>query len=155
MTHISKADTYIEKSVQLLKANPRDTSVGVTYTHSKTEKKRPIVRFKTYNDKGGICLTFRTYKMKEFSRILNALGPRGSAITKHKEKKDELVTGESVKGESVKVEEVKELTESIQLEGFTSVMSNVEFKAVEEEKEEVEKKETGHGKRKKKKGRKH
>ncbi|KAH3671139.1 hypothetical protein OGAPHI_000850 [Ogataea philodendri] len=111
----SGSDWFIQKSLDLLKASPDDTTVSITYTHSKSGSKsttkppKAVIKFKTFNPKTGICLTFKTYKSKEFNRLVNVLGPRGSSMTKtdNQEKK------------------------TIHLDGFSSVMSNVEFKPEE------------------------
>ncbi|GAV28730.1 hypothetical protein PMKS-002205 [Pichia membranifaciens] len=44
------------------------------------DKIRSIIRFKTYDPKSGICHVFKTHKVKEFSKLFNALGPRGCNV---------------------------------------------------------------------------
>lgn len=111
MTKIGSDSRFIEKSLELLTASPRDTSVGITYTHSKDKKKRALVRFKVYNSKSGVCLSLQTHKVKELSRVLNALGPHDTTVTNIKQ-------------------------ENIPVKGISSVMTNVEVP--EEVKLEVE-----------------
>jgi len=121
MTHFSSADNFIEKSVQLMKSSPAKTRVSITYTH-KGEKRRPIVRFKLFNPVTGICLSLSTHKAKEFSRIMNALGPRGTAVTKH-----------------VNPGTPDEKIEDVKLEGLGCIMTNTKFSEQEREEESKQK----------------
>ncbi|KAG7707110.1 hypothetical protein KL914_002994 [Ogataea haglerorum] len=112
MTLIKQSDQFIQRSLELLQASPEDTTVSITYTHSRVKSAKTgkpakaLIKIKTYNPQTGICLNFKTHKAKEFSRMINVLGPRGSSMTK--------------------VENSEKNT--IHLDGFSSVMSNVEFK---------------------------
>lgn len=117
MTHFSGADNFIEKSVQLMKSGPANTKVSITYTHS-GEKRKPIVKFKLFNPVTGICLSLRTHKAKEFSRIMNALGPRGTAVTKH-----------------VNPGTANEKIEDVKLEGLGCIMTNTKFSEQEAQEE--------------------
>lgn len=79
---VQQIDTYITSTKYLLKANPSTTTISITYTHCKKDddKIRSIIKFKTYDPKHGICHVFKTHKIKEFSKLCNALGPRGCNI---------------------------------------------------------------------------
>jgi hypothetical protein len=79
---VKQIDTYIKSTQSLLKANPSTTTISITYTHSKKDddKIRSIIKFKTYDPKHGICYVFKTHKIKEFSKLCNALGPKGCNI---------------------------------------------------------------------------
>lgn len=77
MTKIKQIDTYITDTISLVTSSPSSTSVTLTYTHS---NKHNIIKFKTYNPKLGICYNFKTYKIKEFSKLFNALGPRNCIV---------------------------------------------------------------------------
>lgn len=75
-------DEYILNTQSLIKSNPITTTISITYTHASKDdnKVKTIVKFKTYDPKHGICHTFKTHKIKEFSKLFNALGPRGCNI---------------------------------------------------------------------------
>lgn len=76
MTLLHHASTYIEKSVQLSSADPESTRVVI-------RRKLPQqTQFITYNSKLGVTLTYNTEISKISARIINALGTRGSALTK-------------------------------------------------------------------------
>lgn len=80
---VKQIDTYITSTQSLLKSNPANTTITITYTHSKKkndDKLRSIIKFKTFDSKTGICHVFKTHKIKEFSKLFNALGPRGCNI---------------------------------------------------------------------------
>lgn len=77
MTLIKDIDSYIEASRKLLKSIPSAT-LSVSYTHTKSGKSQ--IKFKSYDPKTGICYTFATRKQKEFSKMCNALGPRGCSV---------------------------------------------------------------------------
>ncbi|GMM46847.1 signal recognition particle subunit [Pichia kluyveri] len=79
---IKNIDTYLTSTKELLESNPNNTTISITYTHVKKNdnKVRSIIKFKTFNNKSGIVHIFKTHKSKEFSKIINALGPRGCNI---------------------------------------------------------------------------
>lgn len=77
MTLIKDIDAYIVSTGKLLKTIPSAT-LSVSYTHTKSGKS--LIKFKSYDPKHGICYTFSTRKQKEFSKLCNALGPRGCSI---------------------------------------------------------------------------
>lgn len=79
---VKQIDTYITSTQSLLKANPSGTTISITYTHIKKDDGmiRSIIKFKTYDAKLGICHVFKTHKIKEFSKLFNALGPRGCNV---------------------------------------------------------------------------
>lgn len=78
---VKQIDTYITSTQSLLKSNPSGTTISITYTHCKKDDKiRSIIKFKTYDAKHGICHVFKTHKIKEFSKLFNALGPRGCNV---------------------------------------------------------------------------
>lgn len=79
---VKQIDTYITSTHSLLKSNPSGTTISITYTHVKKDddKIRSIIKFKTYDSKNGICHVFKTHKVKEFSKLFNALGPRGCNV---------------------------------------------------------------------------
>lgn len=80
---IKQIDTYITSTQSLLKSNPSGATITITYTHSKKkndDKLRSIIKFKTYDAKTGICHVFKTHKIKELSKLFNALGPRGCNV---------------------------------------------------------------------------
>lgn len=83
---IKQIDEYIKSTQSLLKANPSTTTISITYTHSQKKKTdddtviKSIIKFKTYDPKHGISFNFKTHKIKEFSKLANALGPRGCNV---------------------------------------------------------------------------
>lgn len=80
---IKQIDSYITSTQSLLKSNPSGATITITYTHSKKkndDKLRSIIKFKTYDAKTGICHVFKTHKIKELSKLFNALGPRGCNV---------------------------------------------------------------------------
>lgn len=82
---VKQIDEYITLTQDLLRANPSATTISITYTHSKKKSdddsiNKSIIKFKTYDARHGICYNFRTHKIKEFSKLANALGPRGCNV---------------------------------------------------------------------------
>lgn len=79
---VKQIDTYITSTRDLLKANPSGTTISITYTHSKSNKDKPktIIKFKTNDPRCGICYSYKTHKIKEFSKLFNALGPNGCNV---------------------------------------------------------------------------
>lgn len=81
---VKQIDEYIIATQELLKANPSSTTISITYTHSKKKSDdgviKSIIKFKTFDPKHGICYNFKTHKIKEFSKLANALGPRGCNV---------------------------------------------------------------------------
>lgn len=95
MTNTLTIDTYIQRSLSLFEASPSETKVSITYgsnlkKHSKknkdgkTKSKKPLtqnfITFKTFEPSTGTCLRYKTYKVKEFSRLLSLLGPKSLQI---------------------------------------------------------------------------
>lgn len=138
----SNIDSFIDFSSHLLQAYPSTTTLSITYanvskkqskknkTHSnvKTDDKDHAnkkatnsVKFKCYEPTSGKCIKYKTYKIKELSRLLTFIGPRGVSVstTKKRSLEDEDATDTNKKS---KVETINEHTN-----GLASVMSNVKF----------------------------
>lgn len=79
---IKEIDSFITSTQSLLSTNPSNTTISITYSHCKKDdgKVRSIIKFKTFDAKHGICYTFKTHKIKEFSKLCNAFGPRGCNV---------------------------------------------------------------------------
>ncbi|AMD18878.1 HBL024Cp [Eremothecium sinecaudum] len=86
---VKPIDTFISNSLQLLSANPSQTSISFTYKNKNVDDKQySHVTFKTRNSHLGLNCKFRTKKSKDVSRLLSALGPRGvNIVTSSIEKK--------------------------------------------------------------------
>lgn len=102
MTLIKDIDTYIISTGKLLKTIPSAT-ISVSYTHTKSGKS--LMKFKSYDPKHGICYTFSTRKQKEFSKLCNALGPRGCSIGSSEIEGLSLLLMNTQKDEVVPIEE--------------------------------------------------
>lgn len=88
-------ERFIESLSELLEAFPSAT-VSVTYSNSakKTKKEDPkrahnVVKFKCYEPHLGKCVKYSTYKLKELSRLLIFLGPRGVSSLRKPEESEE------------------------------------------------------------------
>lgn len=116
-------DVFIQTSSELLQAYP-STTVSVTYANAskKTKKldklEKPetdsrkatnLVKFKCFEPNLGKCIKYSTYKVKELSRLLTYLGPRGVSMKRKNED-----------------EESSEKRQKLNL-GVASVMSNSKF----------------------------
>ncbi|SCV00387.1 LAMI_0G04720g1_1 [Lachancea mirantina] len=74
-------DTFILNSVSLLEANPSESLVSINYKNGDGHSK---VHFKTHNPHLGTTFKYSTCKLKDVSRLLSALGPRGVSVTSGK-----------------------------------------------------------------------
>lgn len=131
MPLVKSADVFIERSLHLLEVNPTSTRISITYgseskkqskrKHSKITKpeteNRSFVSFKTFDPISGQLHKLKTFKTKELSKLLTALGPHGVVITKPTKNID--------------------LKEQITIKGFSTILANTEIK--EDIEPEVEK----------------
>lgn len=85
MTSLKPLDTFISNSIQLLEANPSQTLVSLSYVNKNKSTK---VIFKTHNPHLGLHYRFKTKRLKDVSRFLSSLGPRGVNITTGKIEKN-------------------------------------------------------------------
>ncbi|ODV79108.1 uncharacterized protein CANTADRAFT_21875 [Suhomyces tanzawaensis NRRL Y-17324] len=137
MPRVKSLDTFIESASALLAAYPSSTTLSVTYTNvhkkqqqgkvskdSKSNKATHSVSTKLFEPSSGKCIKYTTYKIKELSRILTFIGPKGvNVITQTKTNEGE--------------------EETVHKVGLASIMSNTKFEDVPEEepvKEEVKEK---------------
>ncbi|RLV93063.1 hypothetical protein JA1_002659 [Spathaspora sp. JA1] len=93
MPKVSNIESFIELASELYSTYPTTTTLSITYTNvskksSNKKSKEPItkprhaiathsVNFKLYEPSSGKCIKYNTFKIKELSRILNFVGPRG------------------------------------------------------------------------------
>lgn len=94
MLNVQTIDTYIQKSLNLFEASPSETKISITYgsnlkkhkKDTKTKSRKPLTKnfitFKTFEPRTGTCLKYKTYKVKEFSRLLSLLGPKSIQFQK-------------------------------------------------------------------------
>ncbi|KAK6465478.1 signal recognition particle 9 kDa protein-domain-containing protein [Scheffersomyces coipomensis] len=95
MPVIKNIDSFIELATDLLVAYPNTTLLSITYTNvSKKNKKKSesssgvtkksnasnCVNIKLYEPNAGKTHKYKTYKIKELSRLLTFIGPRGVNI---------------------------------------------------------------------------
>ncbi|EGV61930.1 hypothetical protein PSN45_000626 [Yamadazyma tenuis] len=88
---MSTLDTFISSTAKLLAAYPTTARVSITYAneHKKLERrtknsKKPseksasnYVSFKVFEPSSGKVIKYKTYKVKELSKLITFLGPRG------------------------------------------------------------------------------
>ncbi|AGO10431.1 AaceriABL025Cp [[Ashbya] aceris (nom. inval.)] len=74
---VNHLDSFIKDSLQLLSANPSQTLVSFKYRGGIEGDRTAVVRFRTHNSHLGLHYKFKTYKQKDVSRVLSAMGPRG------------------------------------------------------------------------------
>lgn len=159
MPRLLNLDSFIEHSSDLLAAFPTTTTLSITYYNvekkfaeprrSHKSDKTHAVRVKLFEPHSGKCLTYNTFRIKELSRILSFIGPRGvNVVTKTKEAdKNKHTPGLASLMSNVKYEE-EETAAVVGATGGTIVSSNKESTpAVEEPKTET----SGKKKNKKKK----
>lgn len=138
----SNIDSFIDFSSQLLEAYPSTTTLSITYANalkkqsknkdkdgskidtssdSNNKKATNSVTFKCYESNSGKCIKYSTYKIKELSRLLTFIGPRGVSVSNTKKRP---IENEQDKGNAkkTKVETINEHTN-----GLASIMSNVKF----------------------------
>jgi hypothetical protein len=115
---VKDIDAYITQTQALLKASPSSTTISITYTHRKKndEDIKAVIRFKTYDAKHGICHVFKTHKIKEFSKLCNALGPRGCNVNGEDVDGISLILSNAKKEDVVKEEAPKVDEETVQRE---------------------------------------
>lgn len=128
-------DYFIESSSKLLEAFPSTTTLSITYANtlkkskpSKAEGKEVDskkatnqVTFKCYEPRSGKCVKYSTFKIKELSRLMTFIGPRGVLVTKpNKKRKHEEV-------EEEKEDSIVSSTVTEHKAGLASIMSNVKF----------------------------
>lgn len=128
MPKISNIDSFIQLSSELLATYPTTTTLSITYSNvakktnqpsssTTTKIKKPTkkashsVSFKLFEPHTGKCIKYSTYKIKELSKILNFIGPRGihDANNLHVLGLSSLMTNvkyEAVEGEGTPVPEV-------------------------------------------------
>jgi len=98
MPVVKSTDVFIERSLHLLEINPTTTRISITYgsetkKQSKnqhkvtkpditTDEHKSFVSFKTYDPISGQLHKLKTFKTKELSKLLTALGPHGVSVTK-------------------------------------------------------------------------
>lgn len=148
---VKQIDTYITSTQSLLKSNPSGTTITITYTHSKSKSKKndgkdnlkTIIKFKTFEPRTGICHNYKTHKIKEFSKLFNALGPRGCNI----EGKDidglSLLLANSEKADVVKEEEIAASTAASAVQGDAGKTQNTHEAPVETTQKKKNKKKKG------------
>lgn len=123
---VKDIDEYITKSQELLMAAPSSTTISITYTHRNKKEEdtlKSVIRFKTYDAKHGICHVFKTHKIKEFSKLCNALGPRGCNVNGTDMDGISLTLSNAKKEDVVKEEETTPAVESTQKESTPSADS--------------------------------
>ncbi|CAH2351574.1 signal recognition particle subunit Srp21p [[Candida] railenensis] len=137
----STVDRFIESSSRLLSAYPTTTTLSITYANalkkSKTNKEGTkkeddadskkatnIVTFKCYEPNAGKCIKYSTYKVKELSRLLTFVGPRGVSVTKPINKKRKLEDSDENSDKKTKTEKTSSAEHAA---GLASIMSNVKF----------------------------
>lgn len=132
---MSKVDSFIEDSSKLLEAYPSTTTLSVTYANSAKKKKKSdksddksddkkedpkkatnSVTFKCYEPNSGKCIKLSTYKMKELSRLLTFVGPRGVSVSSKRRVQDDESTPDS-----------KRQKVDVHKPGLASYMTNVKF----------------------------
>lgn len=130
MPLVKSADVFIERSLHLLEVNPSSTRISITYgSESKKQSKkksskvtkpevenRSFVSFKTFDPISGQLHKLKTFKTKELSKLLTALGPHGVVISKPT---------------------IKDSKEQVTIKGFSTILANTEVK--EDIEPEVEK----------------
>ncbi|EGW34825.1 uncharacterized protein SPAPADRAFT_57912 [Spathaspora passalidarum NRRL Y-27907] len=120
MPKVSNIESFIELASELYSTYPTTTTLSITYTnvskkHSSKNTKESVtkpkhavathsVNFKLYEPNSGKCIKFNTFKIKELSRILNFVGPKGVNDS-----------------------------DNTHVVGLGSLMTNVKYDAVEEE----------------------
>lgn len=129
MPLVKSADVFIERSLHLLEINPNSTRISITYgseskkqakakqnkiTKSDTSENRSFVSFKTYDPISGQLHKLKTFKTKELSKLLTALGPHGVSVFKPVEKNQD--------GDN------KTQGQQVSVRGFSSVLVNAEVK---------------------------
>lgn len=105
---IKAIDTFISNSVKLFEANPSQSLISITYqpsvnknddnqndTKKLKKKTNAKVTFKTSNSHINSNYKFTTFKTKDVSRLLHALGPSGVAINQNKIAKKKLKNKEN------------------------------------------------------------
>ncbi|KAG7193247.1 uncharacterized protein KQ657_001009 [Scheffersomyces spartinae] len=84
MPYVKEVESFIERLANLLSTYPT-TRLSITYSNV-SKKHRTTTRslsathrvtFKCFEPASGKCLKFRTSKVKEFSRLMTFVGPRG------------------------------------------------------------------------------
>lgn len=84
-------DSFIDSTSKLLAAYPTTAKVSITYSneHKLAQKKGKslpeksasnCVSVKVFEPSLGKCIKYKTYKIKEFSKLLTFLGPRGVSV---------------------------------------------------------------------------
>lgn len=138
----SNIDSFIDFSSQLLEAYPSTTTLSITYANAlkkqsknkdkdgskidtssdnNNKKATNLVTFKCYEPNSGKCIKYSTYKIKELSRLLTFIGPRGVSVSNTKKRPIEDEQG-NTDAKKTKVETINEHTN-----GLASIMSNVKF----------------------------
>lgn len=135
MSGTNGVDSFIEYSSKLLLAYP-STTLSITYANVEknhknakqvdTESKRATnkVTFKCYEPHSGKCVKYSTTKVKEFSRLMTFVGPRGVLVSRPK-RKSEVLDTETSEETSDKKTKTDLVTEN--RAGLASIMSNVKF----------------------------
>lgn len=119
-------ERFIQSLSELLEAFP-STTVSLTYSNQakKRGKEDPkkaqnVVKFKCYEPHLGKVVKYSTHKLKELSRLLIFLGPRGVAPIAPPKRKAEEEAEESSK------------RQKSEIVGVASVMSNTKYEEVPE-----------------------
>lgn len=139
---VKQIDTYITSTKSLLKANPSTTTISITYTHCKKgdDKIRSIIKFKTYDPKHGICHVFKTHKIKEFSKLCNALGPTGCNIQGTDEDGLSLLLSNVSRDEVIKESKPAETTPAVESKQEASTLAASETSSKKKNKKKKGKK---------------
>lgn len=135
MAKKTNIDCFIESSSKLLEAFPSTTALTITYANElkKQKKKGKVskeqdnkkasnsVSFKCYEPQSGRCLKYKTYKIKELSRLLTFVGPRGVSINK--------IVKNPIEDEATKSDKKKPNYDEVaeNTPGLASIMSNTKF----------------------------
>lgn len=132
-------DSFIEHSSALFEAFPSTTILSFTYSNEKkkagkrksvdiedenSKKASNAVTFKCYEPSFGKCIKYKTNKVKELSRLLTFVGPRGVNVSKKRERTED--TDEKA-NKRIKVDITSEFTP-----GLASIMSNTKFDGEED-----------------------
>lgn len=130
----ASADSFIEFASQLLQAYPSLATISITYANSAkklgktaaddSKKASNFTAFKVYEPRSGKCIKYKTYKIKELSKLLTFLGPKGVSVTRPKKRR---ATDEPENDDEKRQKTVTEHTV-----GLSSILSNTKFDHLDE-----------------------
>ncbi|KAK6457891.1 signal recognition particle 9 kDa protein-domain-containing protein [Scheffersomyces xylosifermentans] len=126
MPRVSNLEAFIEVASSLLASYPSSTSLSITYTNVERKKKQSksdvkvtkpasnkktatnAVHFKLFEPNSGKCIKYNTFKIKELSRLLAFIGPRGVNVVTKTDAPQQHVDGLASVMSNVKYEEEEE-----------------------------------------------